>query len=115
MIYGLIGACLGLLTGLCWSFRHRLEWLATLTVLITMPSGETTFATLLGTSYAVLWIFPKYLCFFWITARCVRLFGERREVQTARLGPKPATGWMSTLGEIPAGLSHRRPTGPRLH
>jgi len=115
MIYGLVGACLGLLTGLTWSFRHRLEWLAMLTVLITMANGETTFATLLGTSYSVLWVFPKYLCFFWITAVGARLFGERREVRTVRLVPKPAIGWASTFGEIPAGLSHSRPTGPRLH
>jgi len=65
LLFAFIACCYGLAGGAIWAFRDHREALALLAV-VTASGLETGMGTLLNTFYSMLFVFPKYLVFFWL-------------------------------------------------
>ena len=55
----------------CWARRQQCQWLA-MFLMLTLNASEIFSMTLLKGFYTLLWIFPKYMLFFWLIGLLTR-------------------------------------------
>jgi hypothetical protein len=83
IVYGLVALIFGITTGACWARRRQREW-AALVVFCFLQAPFMWSSSMLTLAYYALWVFPKFLVFFYGLRKLQDLADGFRRLRMAR-------------------------------
>ena len=101
LLYAWLAAVWATWMGWSWRRKQRLHALSMAFILVIMAPGIWS-TTLPMSFYLLLWIFPKYLAFFWVANK---LHGYLWESYTSHVGRTAARRWGPRSGAVPGSVA----------